>query len=304
MSEYHARFLTGQDAFADWRDSVLTGQAPPVFRVGDDDWDSVELGPGRVSIVGGAPGSGKTALTMQWALEAVRLNESLRACVCNVEMSVPALLDRQLARLGGLSTTDIRKRQLRESDAERLDHAFVLMESLLDRVCFVQPPYDLLNCGVSAERFGAQLLVLDYVQRISPPGAHGDKRGAVDAIMGFLRQIADLGMAVLVVAAIARSRDAKGRSSYASDSLSLASFRESSELEFGADDAWILTPGKDGDDHRILRHLKSRHAQPKDIHLRFDGDAQRFVPIPPPQERVPSPVTVALWQRPEKNPFI
>jgi hypothetical protein len=42
------------------------------------------------------------------------------------------------------------------------------------------------------------------------------------------------------------SADAKGRSSYSGEGLNLASFRESSELEFGADDAFILHP--DGDD--------------------------------------------------------
>ena len=66
--------------------------------------------------------------------------------------------------------------------------------------------------------------------------------------MGLVRQFADAGVAVLVVAALARGRDSKGRSSY-SEGLGLASFRETSELEYGADDAFILLPD-DGD--RIL----------------------------------------------------
>ena len=59
--------------------------------------------------------------------------------------------------------------------------------------------------------------------------------------MGSLRQFADAGVAIIVVAALARSKDAKGRSSY-NDGLSLASFRETSELEYGADDAFVLAP--------------------------------------------------------------
>ena len=59
--------------------------------------------------------------------------------------------------------------------------------------------------------------------------------------MDYLRQFADAGVAIVVVAALARSKDAKGRSSY-TDGLSLASFRETSELEYGADDAFILAP--------------------------------------------------------------
>ena len=53
----------------------------------------------------------------------------------------------------------------------------------------------------TADAHDAGLLVFDYLQRFAPPGAHGDKRGAVDEMMGFLRQFADAGVAVLVVAA-------------------------------------------------------------------------------------------------------
>jgi hypothetical protein len=52
-----------------------------------------------VTLLGGAPGAGKTALSMQWALDALRLTPSLRCVVCNVETPPAVLLDRQLARL-------------------------------------------------------------------------------------------------------------------------------------------------------------------------------------------------------------
>jgi replicative DNA helicase len=124
----------------------------------------------------------------------------------------------------------------------------------------------------------ADLLLLDYIQRIAPPGKHADRRGSVDATMNYLRQFAENGIAVIVVAAVARSRDSKGRSSY-DEGLSLASFRESSELEFGADDAFILAPDPDAGDDRdamLLRHLKSRHGEAADLPLRFDRRYQRF----------------------------
>ena len=56
--------------------------------------------------------------------------------------------------------------------------------------------------------------------------------------------------------------------------VTLASFRESSELEFGADDAFILVP--DEDDTVVLRHLKARHTEAKDLVLQFDRRCQRF----------------------------
>jgi replicative DNA helicase len=92
------------------------------------------------------------------------------------------------------------------------------------------------------------------------------------------------------------------RSSYAGEGLNLASFRESSELEFGADDAFILTP--DGEDAGTvtLRHLKSRHGEAKDIALAFDGKLQRFTALageaanPAERGRLQSALA-ALWKR-------
>ena len=65
--------------------------------------------------------------------------------------------------------------------------------------------------------------------------------------------------------------------------ISLASFRESSELEFGCDDAFILHPEADnaeGDAMR-LRHLKSRHGEARDLLLQFDRPRMLFTPLSP-----------------------
>ena len=82
--------------------------------------------------------------------------------------------------------------------------------------------------------------------------------------MNYLRQFADAGVAVLVVAVVARQKDNKGRSSYHHDAVTLASFRDSSELEFGADDAFILAPDAKDAELVTLRHLKSRHGEQRD----------------------------------------
>jgi replicative DNA helicase len=274
MSE--PRFITGADALASWRDDVLTGKPPTLYPVGAGELARLEIGPGIVWLLGGAPGAGKTAVSMQLLLDALRLTPNLRAAVCNIEMPPAVLLDRQLARLSGVDLSTIRHRRLTADHAGRIDQALAKLEELGERLCFVRPPFDLENVAATADAFDACLLLLDYVQRIPPPGEHGDKRGAVDATMNYLRQFADAGVAVMVISAVGRGRDSKGRSSYV-EGLSLASFRESSELEFGADDAFILAPDEDGNGV-TLRHLKSRHGEPKDIDLDFDGRLQRFTP--------------------------
>jgi replicative DNA helicase len=294
MSE--SRYITGTDALASWREDVLTGKPPVLYPVGSGELARLEIGPGIVWLLGGAPGAGKTALSMQLLLDALRLTPTLRAVVCNIEMPPAVLLDRQLARLSGVDLSTIRHRRLTADHAGRIDQGLATLEELGERLCFVRPPFDLANVAATADAFDAGLLLLDYIQRIPPPGEHGDKRGAVDATMNYLRQFADAGVAVIVISAVGRGRDSKGRSSYV-EGLSLASFRESSELEFGADDALILAPNEDADGV-TLRHLKSRHGEPKDIDLDFDGKLQRFAPRSAPVDtgKLQSALA-ALWKR-------
>jgi replicative DNA helicase len=195
----------------------------------------------------------------------------------------------------------IRYRQLRAEHADRIDQAMNTLEPLAERLCFVRPPFDLANVAATADAFDARLLLLDYIQRLLPPGDHPDRRGAVNATMDYLRQFADAGTAVIVISAIGRTKDSKGRSSYSGDGLNLASFRESSELEFGADDAFILVPDSQGETV-TLRHLKSRHGECRDIELTFDGAHQRFTPAggdpaPRPDKGKLSAALAALWGR-------
>lgn len=271
-----ANCQTAATDFDRWRENVQTGAQPTLYQLGQGDLSQIEIGPGRVMLIGGAPASGKTALTMQLVIDALRLNPELRVVCCNVEMPADALLDRQLARLSGIGAKTIRNRRFDDSHSKRLDLGMNELNRISDRLCFVRPPFDLNNVAATYDEFGAQMLLLDYIQRIPPPGQHGDRRGSIDAAMSRLREFADAGAAVLVVSAVSRQKDSRGCSSYAGDSLTLASFRESGELEFGADDAFVLAPDGKEVDRVILRHLKSRHSEPRDIRLKFDRKRQSF----------------------------
>lgn len=124
---------------------------------------------------------------MQAAVDALRLTPTLRVLVCNVEMTPAVLMDRQLSRLSGIDLETIRHRRFTQQHADRLDQALCTLDTLGDRLAFLRPPFDLENVAASADAFGAQLLLLDYLQRIPPPGNHSDKRGSVNATMDYLR---------------------------------------------------------------------------------------------------------------------
>lgn len=295
-------FQTGAAVIDGWRDDVLSGKPPTLYPIGQGELARIEIGPGLVTLIGGAPGAGKTAFTMQAAVDALRLTPTLRGLVCNVEMPPAVLLDRQLARLSGIDLGTVRHRRLTPEHADRIDQAMNTLEALGERLGFVRPPFNVENVAAAADALEADLILLDYIQRIAPPGDHDNRRGSVDATMSYLREFADAGQALIVVSAVARGKDRRGRATYDGDALNLASFRESSELEFGADDAFILTSdGQKG--FATLRHFKARNGEAKDLPLLFDKARQSFRPLEstgpeaPGERRKIQSTLAALWER-------
>ena len=74
-----ANFQSAADCFDGWRDDVLTGSPPTFYPIASaGGLARIEIGPGLVTLFGGAPGAGKTAFTMQGAVDALRLTPTLR----------------------------------------------------------------------------------------------------------------------------------------------------------------------------------------------------------------------------------
>jgi replicative DNA helicase len=267
-------YVTAGQTLAGLRDDLFSGRKPVRWPLGNAGLGKIDFGPGSVLLLGGAPGAGKTALVGQMIFDALRLNEELSAVIGNVEMSPAVLLERQLARVSGIPLGMLRERQVGAAEAERLERGIATLEPLCERLTFLKPPFSLQNLADTSDAQEADLIVCDYVQRFEPPEDAADARRAMGAIMSMLRQFAETGCGVVVVSALGRSKDSRGRASY-SEGLGLASFRETSELEYGADDAYILAEGKE-EGQRILRHLKSRNGARDDLELSFDGRLQRF----------------------------
>ena len=55
-----ANFVSVADILDDWRDNLLSGTPPTLFPVGVGELARLEIGPGLVWMLGGAPGAGKT----------------------------------------------------------------------------------------------------------------------------------------------------------------------------------------------------------------------------------------------------
>lgn len=270
-----ASFTSAVDAFDHW--TTWIGDPDPQdnrLHLGCG-FEHVRIAPEVVTLLGGMPGAGKTALVWQWLINAMEADSTLSTLVANVEMPPRELLNRQLARLSGLALTPIRERRFAECDVERRDVALERLQPLCQRLTFLDAPYTMTNLVATATDARARLIVVDYAQRFGALDDVPDKRQAINSVMDTLRLMANHGAAVVVLSSLSRGRDSTGRSTYNANSMSLASFKESGELEYGADDALLLCP-RPGSNLVDLKHEKSRYGEQRDLLLEFDRPHQSF----------------------------
>lgn len=267
-------FAVAADAFLPWVQELLSGEPPTRWLAGTGELSRIDLRPGRVVLLGGPPGSGKTCFALQLVSDALLLNPGLRALFANCEVSIPTMLGRIVSRLAGIPFGDISDRRLNESHRARLEYGFTAFGRFAANLSFLKEPFNVPNFIEAADQFDARLLVVDYVQRFIPRDVR-DERAGLDAVMSEFRRLADCGACVIVVSSCGRQRDPRGRVSYSADALGLGSFRGSSELEYASDDCYLL-PQPDREGRVIVAHAKARHSQPRDLELQFDGQFQTF----------------------------
>jgi len=237
---------------------------PPPF-------ETLDLRPGRVLLFGAPPAAGKTTFALQLVSDLLAAYPALRCVVANVETAAPVLLDKLLSRLAGVDLTALMNRMLLADERARIDAALRDRADVLARLAFMPGPFTVPNLFEGMRTFDARLAVVDYVQRFT--AGDKDDRAKLDAVMNQVRQLADAGAAVIVVSSVARQKNSRGSSTYGG--LTMAAFRGSAELEFGADSAYLLHADPRSGVAR-LEHVKERFGQQRDVPLRFCGAFQRF----------------------------
>ena len=269
-----SHFASLGDLLGAWSHDVLHGAPPVRWPAGAGVLTRFPIGPGLVTLIGGAPGTGKSALANQLAFDAVRLTSELKALITCCEMPPTVMLNRQLARLSGVPYSRIRDRCLTAADRSAVAAGLATLHTIRDRVAFHTGPFELSAVAEAADGCEADLIVIDYLQRLAAPGTHRDKRSQTNAILDTFRQFADAGRGLLMLSSVGRQPNKNGKSTY--DGLTLASFKESGDIEYSADDAYILTPPEDG--WATLKHVKARHTEMTDIVLRAELSLMRFDP--------------------------
>jgi replicative DNA helicase len=267
-------FTTGADLFGSWFADVERREPPARYQLSEP-FAALDVRPGRLILFGGAPGGGKSAAMLQIGIDLLRRNPAARLLVANVEM-VPALLVERIAtRMSGVPLTTLANRTVSYDDIARVRLAMESLAPVAGRLGFLHAPFALEHVAAAGTAFEANVFILDYIQRFTVGDGSKDQREQLETAATTLRRFCDAGAAMLVASAVARQKSATG-STY--QGLNLASFRGSSELEYGTDAAYMLVPSEGGGIQ--FQCEKNRYGAVADIPTAFDPTIQRFTPAP------------------------
>lgn len=239
------------------------------------------LAPGKITVIGAPPGTGKTALASQIVFESLIENPDLRLWIANCEMDIQSLLRREIARQSGVSHRRIRDATFDDTEHRRILDAAERLLPVSVRIRHMVPPFTPAELAQLVMESQPGILVVDYLQKFR--AADRDARAGVDEVISVLRGLAFHGWAVLAMSSTTRQQGAK-KGGHDHAGLSMSSFKESGEIEFNADAAYLLrdtTDGASGVRSITLDCVKNRNGERQPIDLRFCGDYMRFERVEP-----------------------
>ncbi|MDV6034056.1 MAG: hypothetical protein F9B45_28975 [Phycisphaera sp. RhM] len=244
--------------------------------------DGLEIGSGLLAGLAAGPGVGKTALSGQCIFEALEHNPELNVYCANAETGFKGLLKREFSARTSVPTKALRFADLTPAQIHEIERAAQEIERIATGGRLHVLPIEQCNpMGLAGLLHQCEpgFLVVDYLQKFVDRGK--DARLAVNDLMGFLRVMASKGWGILCLSATSRT-SGKGGSAHNGDDLTLASFKESGEIEFNLDAAYLLrdrgevTPGVRGVRNVVLDCVKNRHGEQTKTALVFHMPRMRF----------------------------
>jgi replicative DNA helicase len=252
------------------RDTLLSG-----IPTGFLDLDRILAGlqDSELVVIAARPGVGKTAMGLA-VTRHVALKEKLPVFFVSLEQSAVELADRILSSEGNVDGQRIRLGRLSAEDGraivcarDRLRQARVFIDDA--------PAQSMLRIAASARRLslkhGVRLIVVDYLQLITPDNRKEPRQEQVAGISRRLKQLArEIQVPVVALAQLNRGvEDRQGQRPRLSD------LRESGAIEADADTVLLLHPG----DHPAQVEVivaKQRNGPVGEVTLAFERPYQRF----------------------------
>lgn len=222
---------------------------------------------GDLILLGGYPSAGKTLLAVQFAL---CLSNTYRVGFFSLETSARKLTDRVMSHMSQVPLTKIKRRDLNDADWEAIAAASADLSKLQFSIIEASgmSVHDIQAVSLN-QRF--DIIFVDYLQLINEKGK--DRYETVTNISQRLHTFSQSsGVAVIALSQLSRPEKQTGKPK----PPTMASFRESGQIEQDADVAFILYPSDPDNNYstRILKIAKNKEGEKAKIEFDFDGATQ------------------------------
>ena len=240
-------------------------QQPNYIQTGIGPLDrNLHILPGNFILIGGRPSAGKTALSLQIAVEMAK--QGRKVCYFSLETSPQILAQRIIANQLYAPLEQVKTKKVPAAELDGLSKLRKLplyIRSASGRnVAWIR---------AQALRMKAQAVMVDYVQIIRPDRS-ADRYQAITQISIALHELAQTtGMVVIGAAQLSRNA--------AHTMPSNADLKDSGQLEQDADAVLLLGNAEDGRSVCILS--KNKEGRVGEIPLAFDKERQRFLEVVP-----------------------
>jgi len=193
-------------------ETPLDGPQGVMTGIADLDEATQGLRPGQVWVIGARPSVGKSTLALGIAAHAA-IRQKIPTVYFSLEMPAADLMQRLLAAEAGVSLTALQKHTLSEADWDRVAHRIGPITQaplVIDDASAVTVAEIRAKARRMCQRDGLGLLVLDYLQLVTPDGRSENRQQAVAAMSIAMRTLAkDLG--IVVVEVVQLNRAVEGR---------------------------------------------------------------------------------------------
>lgn len=188
-------------------------------------------------IVAARPGMGKTALALNWALNACKQSDA-NVAIFTLEMSRNQLMERLLSSEGRIDSTSLRKGTLSEDDQDRLMQAARTIHNngakiLIDETPGITLPEIRSRCKRLKKESALDLIIIDYLQLMSGSDVakkQGREREISEISMGLKALAKELKVPVIAAAQLNRGPDSRP-----DKRPKISDLRESGSMEQDAD---------------------------------------------------------------------
>ena len=262
----------GVDALCGFYEDLTRGPVEPVARFGFSRIDdALTIAGGKLIVIGARPSVGKSALLLHLALNAI--DAGRRVLLVSLEMSEKEVIGRMVSRKSGIPAGRISNRNLSDDELGHVAESFSLLPG--DRFCIstqAQTPRDVRREALRMRADGGlDLVVVDYLQLMTPGQKAGNRTEAVGIISRGLKMLAmELGVPVLTASQLSRASERN-------DAPRLSDLRESGSIEQDADAVILLhAPDEKEKPARQLILAKNRQGRCGGFDLFFDGARMLF----------------------------